>query len=121
MKVNCANVMLVLEKYNSEYQNMIENICSIVLKNIIGHIAIKKTFNDTEFLSEEYLQLSKVFAEKSISDIENIVKELIKKMVSKFYENNMDMLEYLYCETNNIAVQIYTANQYGQLNKVFVL
>ncbi len=113
--------MLVLEKYNSEYQNMIENICSIVLKNIIGHIAIKKTFNDTEFLSEEYLQLSKVFAEKSISDIENIVKELIKKMVSKFYENNMDMLEYLYCETNNIAVQIYTANQYGQLNKVFVL
>ncbi len=35
-------VMFVLEKYNSEYRNMIENICSIVLKNIISHIA-KKT------------------------------------------------------------------------------
>ena len=41
-------------------------------------------------------------------------------MVSKFYENDMDMLEYLCCETNNIAVRIFTANQHGQLSKVFV-
>jgi len=34
-------VMMVLEKYNSEYRDMIENICSIVLTNIIGRIAIK--------------------------------------------------------------------------------
>ncbi len=114
-------VMLVLEKYNSGYRDMIENICSIVLANIIGHIAIKKAFNDTEFLYEEYLQLSKVFGGKSISDIENVVKELIKKMVRRFYENNMDILEYLYYETNNIAVRIYSANQHGQLSKVFVL
>ena len=58
-------VMLVLEKYNSEYSDMIENICSIVLTNIIGHIAIKKPFNDIDFLYEEYLQLSKIFAGKS--------------------------------------------------------
>lgn len=114
-------VMSVLEKYNSEYRDMIENICSIVLTNIIGHIAIKKSFNNTEFLYEEYLQLSKVFGGKSISDIENVVKELIKKMVSQFYENDMNIFEYLCYETNNIAVRIFTANQHGQLSKVFVL
>lgn len=114
-------IMLILEKYNSEYRDMIENICSIVLTNIIGHIAIKKPFNDIDFLYEEYLQLSKIFAGKSISDIENDVKELIKKIVKQFYENDMDMLEYLCYEANNIAVRIYTANQHGQLSKVFVL
>lgn len=114
-------VMSVLEKYNSEYRDMIENICSIVLTNMIGHIAIKKSFNNTEFLYEEYLQLSKVFGGKSISDIENVVKELIKKMVSQFYENDMNIFEYLCYETNNIAVRIFTANQHGQLSKVFVL
>lgn len=113
-------VMLVLEKYNSEYRNMIENICSIVLTNIIGHIAIKKPFNNIDFLYEEYLQLSKIFAGKSIPDIENVVKDLIKKIVSQFYENDMDMLEYLCYETNNIAVRIYTANQHEQLSKIFV-
>ncbi len=113
-------VMLVLEKYNSEYSDMIENICSIVLTDIIGHIAIKKPLNDIDFLYEEYLQLSKIFAGKSISDIENVVKDLIKKIVSQFYENDMDMLEYLCYETNNIAVRIYTANQHEQLSKIFV-
>ena len=78
-------VRSVLEKYNSEYRDLIENICSIFVTNIIGHIAIKKPFNGTEFLDEEYLQLSIVFAGKSISDIENVVKEHIKKMVSQFY------------------------------------
>lgn len=113
-------VMLVLEKYNFEYRDMIENICSIVLTNIIGHIAIKKPFNDIDFLYGEYLQLSKIFAGKSIPDIENVVKDLIKKIVSQFYENDMDMLEYLCYETNNIAVRIYTANQNEQLSKIFV-
>lgn len=113
-------VMLVLEKYNSEYRDMIENICSIVLTNIIGHIAIKKPFNDIDFLYGEYLQLSKIFAGKSIPDIENVVKDLIKKIVSQFYENDMDMLEYLCYETNNISVRIYTANQHEQLSKIFV-
>lgn len=114
-------VMLVLEKYNFEYRDMIENICSIVLTNIIGHIAIKKPFNDIDFLYGEYLQLSKMFAGKSTPDIENVVKDLIKKIVSQFYENDMDMLEYLCYETNNIAVRIYTANQHEQLSKIFVL
>lgn len=113
-------VMLVLEKYNFEYRDMIENICSIVLTNIIGHIAIKKPFNDIDFLYGEYLQLSKMFAGKSTPDIENVVKDLIKKIVSQFYENDMDMLEYLCYETNNIAVRIYTANQNEQLSKIFV-
>lgn len=114
-------VRLILEKYNPEYQNMIENICSIVLTNIIGHIAIKKSFHEIEFLNEEYLQLSKLFAGKSISDTENVIKPLIQKIVNQFYEGETDMLEYLCHETNNIAVRIYTANQYEQLNRVFVL
>jgi len=114
-------VISVLEKYNSGYRDMTENICSIVLTDMIGHFAIGKSFDGTEFLHEEYLQLSKVFEGKSISDIENVVKGLVKEIVSRFYENDLDMLEYLCCETNNIAVRIYTANQYGQLNKVFVL
>ncbi len=112
-------VTLVLERYNAEYQDMIENICSIVLTNIIGHIALKKPLNDKEFLYEEYFQLSKVFGEKSVTEIENMIKGFIEKIVNRFYDRNREMSAYLCCEINNIAVRIYTANQYGQLSKVF--
>ncbi len=114
-------VMSVLEKYNYDYREMIENICSIVLTNIIGHMAIQKPFHDVDFQYKEYLQLSKVFAGKSISAIENTVKAFIKKIVNQFYEDDMDVFGYLCNETHNIAVRIYTANQHGQLSRIFVL
>lgn len=114
-------VISVLANYNSEYQDMLENICGIVLMNTVGHIAVNKPFHDACFLHEEYLELSEIFKEKSIADIENIVKKFIEEMVRRFYKDNADILEYLCCETNNIATRIYTANQYGELSKVFVL
>ncbi len=112
-------IISVLEKYDSDYRNMIENICSIVLTNIIGHIAIRKPFDDIEFLHEEYLQLSNVFEGKSIADIENVIKRFINEIVNRLYENNMDMQDYLFCETNNIAVRIYTAMQHGNFFRFF--
>lgn len=114
-------VISVLANYNSKYQDMLENICGIVLMNTVGHIAVNKPFHDACFLHEEYLELSEIFKEKSIADIENIVKKFIEVMVRRFYKDNADILEYLCCETNNIATRIYTANQYGELSKVFVL
>ena len=47
------------------------------------------------------------------------VSEKLAEYLSKLH--NADMLEYLCYETNNIATRIYTANQYGELSKVFVL
>lgn len=114
-------IVRVLEKYDSDYRDMTENICSIVLANMIGHIAIQKPLGDEAFQHEDYLQLSEVFAGKKVPDIENAVTALIGKIVDRFYEKDRDMLAYLCCETKNIAVRIDTANQHGQLSRIFVL
>lgn len=114
-------IMRVLEKYDPDYPDMIENICSIVLANMIGHIAIQKPWGDAEFQDEDYLQLSEVFEGMSVPDIENVVTTFVKKIVDQFYEKDKDMLAYLCCETKNIAVRIDTANRHGQLGRIFVL
>lgn len=114
-------IMRVLEKYDPDYPDMIENICSIVLANMIGHIAIQKPLGDAEFQDEDYLQLSEVFEGMSVPDIENVVTTFVKKIVDQFYEKDKDMLAYLCCETKNIAVRIDTANRHGQLGRIFVL
>jgi len=90
------------------------------LTGIIGHAAIQKPFHDTEFLNEDYLELSNIFSGKSIPDIADMINRLIRKMASRFYGNNMDILNYLCYETNYLAVRIYTANQHEQLRRVFV-
>lgn len=114
-------IVRILEKYDSDYRDMIDNICSIVLANMIGHIAIQKPLCDEAFQDEDYLQLSEMFEGKSVSDIENVVTAFIRKIVDRFYEKDMDMLAYLCCETKNIAVRIDTANRHGQLRRIFVL
>lgn len=81
---------------------------------------VGKPFYETKFSYEEYLQLSKVFNEKSILDIESTIKGFISEMVIRYYENNKDVLEYLCSETNNIAVCIDTAKQYGKWENIFV-
>lgn len=91
-------VIHILEQYNAEYQNMIENICSIILTNIISHTASDK------------------LREKPISEIEQIIKQLIETIVKQFYADDADMTEYLCHEANHIAVRIKTAAQYGTIH-----
>lgn len=114
-------VIAVLEKYEAEYRDMIENICSILLTNTIGHIAVKKPLSNIGFEQEEYLQLSRVFMQKTVSDIETMVKRFIKEMISQFCEDDVDMQEYLCYAANDIAVRIDTAARYGRLRNIFVL
>lgn len=104
-------VVSVLNQYDPKYRSMIENICSIVLINTIGHIVLKKPLQDAGFLQEESLQLSKIFGGKSVSETEQLVRDRIGEMVGRFFENDGDMLAYLCGEANNIAVRIDTANQ----------
>ena len=87
-------VIHILENYNAEYQNMIENICSIVLTNAIGPIAPNK------------------LREKSIPEIEQMIKQFIQTAVKQFYEDDADMVKYLCHEANNIAVRMKTAARF---------
>lgn len=70
-------ILSVLKQMIPDYEDMIENITSIVLVNTIGHIAIGKSFQDYGFREDEYQKLSEVFSLSSISDIECILKKMM--------------------------------------------
>lgn len=114
-------VMRVLEKYDPEYQDMVENICGIVLPGIIGHMALRKPLNEAGFGMQEYAGLCAIFEGKSIPDIKNTVEYFISGMVNQFYGKNEEMLTYLCHEAENISVRIDTAVRYGQPDKIFLL
>ncbi len=111
----------LLERYDPSYRDMAENICRIVLPNIIGHIAVKTPLGESGAGVEEYAVLSGIFKEKTIPDIENTIKYFMRGIVNRFYENNKDILAYLYQDAGNLAVRIGTAARYERLDKVFLL
>lgn len=114
-------IISILKKYNPQYEYMIDNICEIILTNTIGHVALKKPFNEIGFQGEEYLQLTKLFEKKSVSDIEEIIKYTIKEMVKRLFEKDIDTIsEYLCHSAENIAVRVETASRFNQLKNLFV-
>lgn len=114
------DIISVLEQYNAAYRDMTENICDIILTNTIGHIAIRKPMRDSPFRQEEYLCLADYFGKKTVSETETMITGFIQKMAGQFFENNTDLISYLCCDANHMAVRIQAAVQYDQLNKIFV-
>lgn len=104
-----------------DYENMIENITSIVLINTIGHIAIGKSFRDFGFRKDEYEQLSEVFSLHSISDIECILKKMVHRLLQGIDESDSKIYDYLCNEIKNIAVRIDNAVKYQTLDKIFII
>lgn len=96
-------VVETLSKYNREYRLMIDNICEIVLTDVLGR-----------FLAEE-----EVIQKGSLEELRSKLKRAIEIMVREYYENDEKLKEYLYQAVNNISVRIKTAADHGNLSCIF--
>ena len=114
-------VRAVLQKYNSGYGDMYENVCEILLGNALGHMIIQKPFHEMGFEEEEYVTLSKRFPEDSVSGMEDGIRHAIQDMVRQFYQNDEQLLEYLCCSAGNLAVRIGMALRSGRPDIIFLL
>lgn len=115
-------VISVLKHYNPQYKDMVENICDPVITNTIGHIAVRKTFQDTGFQSVDYLRLEEIFQEKPVSEIEKFIVHILSETVNRQLEQDADQIsEYLCCGAENIAVRIKSASRHHALHRVFVI
>ncbi len=116
-----AYVISVLERYCSGYRDLYENICEILLGNVLGHMFLQKPLAETEFEREELDRLSARFQALSVSETEREVEGSIREMLGRFYCNDPQVLEYLRSGVQNLAVRIDTAVRTGRADKVFLL
>ncbi len=114
-------VRSVLEKYNSGYRDMYENICEVLLGNVLGHIFLQKPLEEMGFEEGELDLLSARFQALSVSEMENEIEGSIREMVGRFYCNDPQVLEYLCLSAQNLAVRVDTAIRTGRIDKVFLL
>lgn len=112
-------VIETLSKYDSQYKIMIENICEIVLMNVIYHIAVGKKISILNFEPEEYLEIQELIQRETLSDLHEKLKNAIKVLIRDYYENDVQLLEYLYKAVDHISVRIKSAADNGRLSCIF--
>lgn len=108
-------VIEILSKFNKHYRVMIENICEIVLMNVICHIVAEKKISILDFEPEEYLKLQALIQMETPSDLRDKLKNAINVLIREYYENDENLMEYLYKAVDNISVRMKTAADNGNL------
>lgn len=112
-------VIEILYKYDKQYKLMIENICEIVLMNVIYHIVAGKKISILSFAPEEYLKMQELIQMETLGGLCGKLQNAIKILIRDYYENDGKLLEYLYKAVDNISVRIKSAADNGKLSCIF--
>ncbi|MDE6608402.1 MAG: hypothetical protein K2K54_11720 [Lachnospiraceae bacterium] len=109
----------VLSVLHDEYEMLVENICSIVLRNTVGHILTDKPLSEKGFCDEEYGDFKRIFEGKSGEEIQSMVREAIWCIVRQIPGENQELLEYLYQDAGNLASRIQNAVEHDCFESIF--
>lgn len=109
----------VLEACSPLGSEEIHNLCSEVWQNVIGHVLLKKTFDDSAFTAEE----CSVIAEQLLKMEEQDLKEGITKLAAGLLRacpEREELLHYFAGELTGIAARMFQAVRHGTLSHLFV-
>lgn len=105
-KMDEGYILEVLRRYHRDYEYLIENICEIVLQNMIEHIMLDKPLSETGFDKQELERMEEILAEKTAEQIKAYALKTLEQLTEKYYNNDGDMLEYLERGIDNVVVYL---------------
>lgn len=102
-KFSMERITTVLKSYHEEYKDLFINLCSIVLRNILGCMILHKSeilrpFSDME--EQEIITFAGNYAKP---ELEQILCTLIEKMVQTGYGEDADLYQYLILDVPEYA------------------
>ena len=105
-KMDEHDIIENLRRYHRDYEHLSENICAIVLENMIGHIMLDSPFQATGLTSEDLAILKEILAGKTAEQIQVYGFKALEQLVAKYYDNDREVLEYLSCGIPDIVTRI---------------
>lgn len=105
-------VTSILFKYDKSYQLMIDNICEIVLMNVICHILSGKRLS-------EYQSLQTLIQKENLNSLRERLKNAVGVLVRDYYEDDKNLMKYLCKAVDNISIRLKNAADIGKLHYLF--
>lgn len=114
-------IVKILKAYYDTYEELIENICGIVVQNIIGHIMLNKPLCAIDFCAEEYKAISNMLCGKTEKEIADDIGSILNGFVKKVYNDDTQLLDYLKCGILNMVARIHTGVENQSLDRIFLI
>lgn len=120
-KFDDSYIRAILRCYHREYEHLFENICHIVMLNLLGHIILQKALTDQVFTEEELQKISWMIMEQTEEDTEKYITGCIQSLIEKYYSGNFLLKKYLNEDVHAMTIRIRFNLSIGHPEKVFLL
>ncbi|MDE6937392.1 MAG: hypothetical protein K2P28_04340 [Lachnospiraceae bacterium] len=99
-------VVNVLRAYEEEYEKLFENLCGILLRDVAGHILLKKSFDNMALNENDYGKIQAILCMYSKEEAKRLVWESVRSFLERFYKDDGEIWSYVEAECANIVVRI---------------
>lgn len=104
-------VIRTLEKYHEDYQELIINVCSVVLRNILICLWIGKPIVVNSFTSNQIKELREQLLQLDNSQILRKLEGYLRILIREQFKANEGLYEYLVADLPNFTVELVNAAQ----------
>lgn len=98
-------VIKVLCEYSRQYKEMVDNICEVVLEDVIKHILAKRPVSEP-FSENDRLRIKRKFEEKGCTETDENIRAAVKAFVQSYYEDYTGLLEYFEHAVDGIIIRL---------------
>ncbi len=114
-----------LGAHNHDPAEMIENLCSVLLPDIIGHVVLKKSWQSAGYSPEEYQILTDGFSGLHGSELETYLYRILSGLASGIFLNDVpedrSAVRYICGAVPDLAARIRNGIRFGCLDRVFMV
>ena len=118
-KLPQAYILEVLERYHEDHEELLINIGSVILRNIIGHM-IAGSSMEQDFKESDYQKIRSYVQICTREELEDKLKNHIETLVNHAYQGNQGLTEYLQEDVEDFAITVIRGVEHNYLNKIFV-
>ena len=110
----------ILGRDQTDHKNGFDNICRVILRHVLGHLLIKKGFQE-EAGQQDYEKLCNLVISNSGQRLREILTGLLEQLINEKYHADMGMRDYLACDIDDLVVEMRNAAENDVMQQVIVL
>ena len=105
---------------HADYKKGYDNICRVILRQVLGHLLIRKGFQD-EAREQDEEKLCDLVVGRSGQRLREVLTGLLEQLIVEKYDADMGMRDYLACDLDDLVVEMQNAAEHDVMQQVVVL
>ncbi len=104
-----AYIRRLLIRYHSNYEELLLNLCGVILKRVLANMLIGKRLDQDLYTSSDYEKLTEHLSDSSKEELLEELYEHLNRLITEVYSGDRSLYSYLVKEVPNIATELRNA------------